>query len=143
MTTRRSARTVCSLFATIALISPAFAACGGGGDTSGTGGGGDPGTSTGGDAAATGGAAAPRAETVEMVDFSFDSPRVTIQAGGKVIWKNQGQAPHTATADDRSFDTGTVQPGKLKSATFKQAGTFDYHCKIHPQMHGTIEVVAG
>ena len=80
-----------------------------------------------------------------MVDFSFDKPKVTIQAGGKVIWKNMGQAPHTATADDGSFDTGTVEPGKLKAETeaFKQPGTFAYHCTIHAQMHGTVVVVAG
>jgi plastocyanin len=53
-----------------------------------------------------------------------------------------GQTAHTATATEGSFDTGTVDPGKLKSeaAAFKQAGTFDYTCTIHPQMHGTIEV---
>ena len=96
----------------------------------------------GGTAAGGGKSTAPRAGTVDMVDFSFKPAKVTIQAGGKVTWKNMGQAPHTATADDGSFDTGTVDPGKLKSeaATFKQPGTYAYHCNIHPQMHGTIEV---
>ena len=80
-----------------------------------------------------------------MVDFSFEGATVTIQAGGKVTWKNMGQTPHTATADDGSFDTGTVDPGKLKAETkaFKQPGTFAYHCTIHPQMHGTVVVVPG
>jgi plastocyanin len=78
-----------------------------------------------------------------MVDFSFEPPTVTIQAGGKVIWQNEGDAPHTATADDDSFDTGTVDSGKLKSETaaFKESGTFSYICTIHPQMKGTVEVV--
>ena len=78
-----------------------------------------------------------------MNDFSFDKASVTIQAGGKVTWKNMGQAPHTATADDGSFDTGTVDPGKLKAETkaFKQPGSYAYSCTIHPQMHGTVVVV--
>jgi plastocyanin len=86
---------------------------------------------------------AVRSGRVEMVDFSFEPPTVTIQAGGKVIWRNEGEAPHTATADDGSFDTGTVDPGKLKSeaAAFKEAGTFSYICEIHPEMTGTVEVV--
>jgi plastocyanin len=84
---------------------------------------------------------APRAETVEMVDFAFEPSRATIEAGGKVTWKNQGQAPHTATADDDSFDTGTVDAGKLAAETFKEAGRFSYICTIHPDMKGTIEVV--
>jgi plastocyanin len=87
------------------------------------------------------GGEAPRAETVEMVDFAFEPSSATIQAGGKVTWKNQGQAPHTATADDDNFDTGTVAAGKLAAETFKQAGTFSYICTIHPDMKGTIEVV--
>lgn len=92
-------------------------------------------------AAPSTGGKAPRAETVEMVDFAFEPAEVTIQVGGKITWKNQGQAPHDATAEDDSFATPTVEPGKLKSETFKEAGTFPYICTIHPDMKGTIEVV--
>ena len=84
---------------------------------------------------------APRAEKVEIADFAYDPDPVTVQVGGKVIWLNQDSAPHTATAEDGSFDTGTLEEGKLKSETFKQAGTYEYICQIHPDMHGTVEVV--
>jgi plastocyanin len=82
-----------------------------------------------------------RAEKVEIVNFAYEPDPVRIQVGGKVTWLNQDSAPHTATADDGSFDTGTLQEGKLKAETFKEPGTFEYHCTIHPSMHGTIEVV--
>lgn len=91
--------------------------------------------------AAPPGAEAARAEKVEIVDFAYDPDPVTVQVGGKVTWLNQDSAPHTATADDGSFDTGTLEEGKLKSETFKQAGTYTYICEIHPDMHGTVEVV--
>jgi plastocyanin len=84
---------------------------------------------------------AARAEKVEIVDFAYDPDPVTVQVGGKVIWLNQDSAPHTATAEDGSFDTGTLEQGKLKSETFKQAGTYAYICEIHPDMQGTVEVV--
>ena len=84
---------------------------------------------------------APRAEKVEIVNFAYNPDPVTIQEGGKVIWINRDSAPHTATADDGSFDTGELQEGKLKSETFKEAGEFTYFCSIHPNMHGTIRVV--
>ncbi len=84
---------------------------------------------------------APRAAKVEIADFAYDPDPVTVQAGGKVIWLNQDSAPHTATAEDGSFDTGTLEEGKLKSETFKQAGTYEYICQIHPDMHGVVEVV--
>jgi plastocyanin len=84
---------------------------------------------------------AVRAEKVEIVDFAYDPDPVTIEAGGKVIWINRDATPHTATADDGSFDTGALDEGKLKSETFKQPGTYPYFCEIHPDMRGTIEVV--
>jgi len=131
------------------VLALAFAACGGDGDDE---------TATGGAAAtateaegaeaepAGGSASAPsgeaqRAEKVEIVEFTYDPDPVTVQTGGKVIWQNEDTAPHTATADDGSFDTGTLERGKLKSETFKQAGTYPYFCEIHPTMTGTVEVV--
>jgi plastocyanin len=125
------------------VLALALSACGGSDDD----------TSTDGDRAATettnessGSAPAPsgeaqRSEKVEIVEFTYQPDPVTVQAGGKVIWQNEDTAPHTATADDGSFDTGTLERGKLKAETFKQAGTFTYFCEIHPTMHGTVEVV--
>jgi plastocyanin len=84
---------------------------------------------------------AQRSEKVEIVEFTYEPDPVVVAAGGKVIWQNEDTAPHTATADDGSFDTGTLEKGKLKSETFKEPGTFTYFCQIHPTMHGTVEVV--
>jgi plastocyanin len=84
---------------------------------------------------------AQKSEKVEIVEFTYQPDPVVVQAGGKVIWQNEDTAPHTATADDGSFDTGTIEKGKLGSATFKEPGTFTYFCEIHPTMHGTVEVV--
>jgi plastocyanin len=84
---------------------------------------------------------ASKSEKVQIVEFSYEPDPVVVQVGGKVVWQNEDTAPHTATADDRSFDTGTIEKGKLASATFKEPGTFTYACEIHPTMHGTVEVV--
>ena len=95
---------------------------------------------TGGSAPAPSGEAA-QAEKVKIVEFTYQPDPVTVQVGGKVIWQNEDAAPHTATADDGSFDTGTIEQGKLKSETFKNAGSYPYFCEIHPDMRGTVEVV--
>jgi plastocyanin len=132
----------------LVLLAFAFAACGGGNDTSET-----TVTETTTEAEATGeepsgGGNAPapsgeavRAEKVEIAHFAYDPDPVTIQEGGKVIWINRDKEAHTATADDGTFDTGPIEEGKTKSETFKEPGTYAYHCTIHPEMHGTIEVV--
>jgi LPXTG-motif cell wall-anchored protein len=67
---------------------------------------------------------------------------VTVAVGDTVTWHNSGQAPHTATADDGSFDTGTINAGGSGSHTFSSAGTFSYICTIHPNMHGTVRVLS-
>lgn len=84
---------------------------------------------------------ARKAEKVEIVEFTYVPDPVVVQAGGKVTWQNEDAAPHTATADDGSFDTGTIDKGKIGSETFKEPGTFTYFCTVHPDMHGTVEVV--
>jgi plastocyanin len=84
---------------------------------------------------------ASKSEKVDIVEFTYQPDPVVVQVDGKVIWQNQDTAPHTATADDGSFDTGTIEKGKIGSETFKQAGTFTYFCEIHPTMHGSVEVV--
>jgi plastocyanin len=84
---------------------------------------------------------ASKSEKVQIVEFTYEPDPVVVGVGGKVTWQNEDTAPHTATADDGSFDTGTIDKGKIGSATFKEAGTFTYFCEIHPTMHGTVEVV--
>ncbi|HEU4599008.1 MAG TPA: cupredoxin family copper-binding protein [Solirubrobacterales bacterium] len=84
---------------------------------------------------------AAKSEKVQIVEFTYQPDPVVVQVGGKVIWQNEDSAPHTATADDGSFDTGTIEQGKVGSETFKDPGTFTYFCTIHPTMHGTVEVV--
>ena len=84
--------------------------------------------------------AAQESAAVSIVDFAFQPSSVEIATGGTVTWTNMGQAPHTVTADDGSFDSGTLSPGATFSQTFATAGTFTYHCNIHPQMTATVIV---
>jgi plastocyanin len=122
------------LFPALVLTALALASCGGGGDSTSSEAESSP--------AETGaGGKLERSPKVEIVNFAYGPDPVRVQAGGKVIWQNMDAAPHTATADDGSFDTGTLEQGKLKSETFKEPGTFTYYCEIHPTMHGTVEVV--
>lgn len=79
--------------------------------------------------------------TVEIADFAFP-PTTTIEVGDTVTWNNTSGVAHTATADDASFDTGSIADGASGSVTFAAAGTFPYHCAIHASMVGSIVVQA-
>src|SRR4051812_37207134 len=45
---------------------------------------------------------------VTIQNFAFSPATLTIKVGDKVTWTNQDSAPHSATADDNSFDTGVI-----------------------------------
>lgn len=140
------------LAAALVALSLGLAACGGGGSDSSSpteaetgpapseeAGGAQGGDTTESEPAPSGEAA--KSEKVAIVEFTYQPDPVVVQAGGKVIWQNEDAAPHTATADDESWDTGTIEQGKIGSETFKDPGTFAYYCEIHPTMRGTVEVV--
>jgi plastocyanin len=84
---------------------------------------------------------ASAATRVTIKDFLFSPATVTVHTGDLVTWHNSGKQPHTATADDGSFDTGTLTSGQSASHMFTQPGTFTYYCTIHPNMHGTVKVL--
>ena len=75
---------------------------------------------------------------------AYSPPTVTVTTGQTVKWVFQGPIPHTVTADDSSFSSGGVanglDNGQTYTHTFAAAGTYPYHCAIHPQMHGTVVV---
>ena len=88
--------------------------------------------------ARSGGTASPDAASIES--FAFDPPRIEAAAGTEVTWTNRDQTPHTVTADDGAFDSGTLEPGDTFSVQVPGNGPVAYGCMIHPEMTGTIAV---
>lgn len=84
----------------------------------------------------------PHVVTIEMRDFAFGPTDVEIAAGGTVAFANVGQAPHTATAADGTFDTELVASGASSPVTIVAPGSYAFACAFHPEMTGTIEVLA-
>lgn len=85
-------------------------------------------------------AAASGGNSVSVANFSFSPASVTVKVGTKVTWKNNDSVTHTVTADQGAFDSGDLPPGQSFSFTFTKAGTYSYHCNIHPSMTATIVV---
>jgi len=77
---------------------------------------------------------------VNIVDYAFTPSMVSVPVGTVVTWTNTGNALHTVTSDNGAFDSGNLAKNGMYSYTFNQAGTFYYHCKIHPDMKGTVQV---
>jgi plastocyanin len=77
---------------------------------------------------------------VVIQSLAFGPSPITVAKSATVTWKNNDNVAHTATADDASWDTGNIAPGTSKSLTFTNAGTFAYHCTVHPMMKATLVV---
>jgi plastocyanin len=84
----------------------------------------------------------PKVWSVAIEDFYFEPVDAAVQPGDTITWVNEGNHPHTVTADDGQFDSEVLNPGDSFSATFTGAGTLAYHCEIHPSMTGRVTVGA-
>ena len=79
--------------------------------------------------------------TVTIKNMSFSPANLTISAGDTVTWVNEDRPRHSAWDDSgNAFDTGLLGNGDSASVTFNTAGSFNYRCRPHAGMRGTITV---
>lgn len=78
---------------------------------------------------------------VKITNFKFKPKRITVKVGTKVVWVNKDSTQHTATANNFSFNTGTISPNHRGHHRFKKVGVFKYHCIFHSFMHGRVKVI--
>jgi plastocyanin len=144
----RPVRSRLAAAAALAVLVLAMAACGddstdvgaGSGDATtttasddGGGGGGDYGSG------GSGGGDSADETYITAKDFSLTS--LTVAPGADVKVENEGENPHTVTADDGAFDTDTIGPGSSGSFPAPMdPGDYTFHCSIHPSMTGTLTV---
>jgi plastocyanin len=129
----------------LALVSVAallLAACGGGGTTT---------TSTPAPTATTAQptpSPTPTVVNVKIVEandkYAFSPATLTIKVGTQVVWTNTTDAAHTVTSDTAGVfgTTSNLNTNQTFMFTFTTAGTFAYHCNIHPYMKATITVTS-
>jgi len=79
-------------------------------------------------------------QTVQIIDSNYNPKNITMKRGAMVTWTNYENIMHTITSSG-NFDSGNIAYGKTYSRIFNDAGTYNYHCTLHPAMTGTITVV--
>jgi plastocyanin len=84
--------------------------------------------------------AAPAAASVQIDNFTFKAPVLTVKQGTTVTWTNADDIPHTVVSKDGVFKSKVLDTGDKFSFTFAKAGQFGYFCSLHPHMTGTIVV---
>ena len=66
----------------------------------------------------------------------------SVQIGTTVTWTNDDTQTHTVTDEGSQFDSFDIAPGETWSMTFTEVGTFEYYCKYHLMMKGSITVLS-
>jgi plastocyanin len=69
---------------------------------------------------------------------SFSPNPASLPAGQMVVWHNVDNVTHRVVLNDRSVDTGNLEPGASSPPMEISAAGGPYHCSIHPEMVGSI-----
>ncbi len=81
------------------------------------------------------------ANAIKFIDYDLTPPRITVKAGTKVTFTNDGTQSHNAASSDAGgWDTGMLAKGQSAAITFNRPGTYNYNCAPHPSMIGQIIV---
>jgi plastocyanin len=86
---------------------------------------------------------APAGATIKVSidNFSFTPAVVTVPAGGRVVWVNHDDVPHTVTAAEKQFTSAALDTDEQYSRVFAAKGEYNYYCAVHPHMTGKVIVM--
>ena len=83
----------------------------------------------------------PQTYNVSIQNVAFSPSTLTIHVGDTVVWTNKDSVIHTVTSDTGTeLNSANLSNGETYSHTFNQAGTFNYHCTVHPMMKAKVIV---
>jgi plastocyanin len=93
-------------------------------------------------------AGAPPAKTaatidVQVDDYFFRPAYARIEPGDSVTWLWRGQDVHNVTSRKgatEAFASDDLLPGAQFSRSFPTPGRYAYHCTLHPEMRGVVQV---
>jgi len=77
---------------------------------------------------------------IDVEQFAFSPAALTVTKGSSVTWRNKDDTPHNIVASDHSFASPAIDGGESYSHSFDKPGTYQYFCRLHPRMVGSITV---
>lgn len=77
---------------------------------------------------------------VTINNMAFVPSAIEAKIGDTIEWVNADFLDHTATAKAGEWDI-SIAAGKSAQLRLTKAGSFDYYCRVHPNMTGTIRVL--
>lgn len=83
-----------------------------------------------------------RTHKIEITNFKYVPDYLEVKPGDTIIWTNRDIAPHTATAIDKSWDTGTIKKNKSATLLVSDQMSGKYFCRFHPKMKAEFKITA-
>ncbi|HYG72575.1 MAG TPA: cupredoxin domain-containing protein, partial [Actinomycetota bacterium] len=81
------------------------------------------------------------ASTVQANNFAFDPAELEIASGDNLTLRNgNANTPHTFTVDGSDVDVELAPLAEEEATIDLEPGTYDFFCRLHPQMEGTLTV---
>ena len=80
--------------------------------------------------------------TAAMDGRAFVPSTIKAKVGDVIAFTNGDPVPHSATLDDGSCTTKRLGKGETGALVFAKAGTYPFHCVVHPDMKGTFEITS-
>jgi amicyanin len=78
---------------------------------------------------------------IEIKDFAFNPPTITVKSGETITWINRDEEPHTIVSVEKQFKKSpALDTDQQYTVTAGAPGTYSYFCSVHPKMTGTIVV---
>lgn len=78
--------------------------------------------------------------TVVIEGMRFHPEKIVVRRGERIKWINKDPFPHTVTAADGRFDSGTIRPDGSWTYVPGKPGKYDYNCAFHTTMKGRLVV---
>lgn len=85
---------------------------------------------------------AAKDNVIVQKDREFSKTEITVKPGEKVIFQNDDEVTHNVFSNSKinAFDLKTQKPGAASEVTFKDEGTTEVRCAIHPKMKVIVTV---
>jgi plastocyanin len=77
---------------------------------------------------------------IKIDKLAFVPAEISARVGDTLEWENADFIAHTATEPHGAFDV-MIPAGATRRLLLKDAGTFAYYCRFHPNMKGELRVM--
>ena len=77
---------------------------------------------------------------IQIQNFRFDPPALSVPVGATVTWTNHDEEIHTLVSPQGGFSSPALDSDQHFAFRFEKPGTYQYRCGLHPQMTGTVVV---